>query len=113
MTQEQINQLIAANSDKLAPEYIETIRERLQNADEGAAQAAFASTKGGTFMFLMAFFFGSYGVDRFMLGQTGLGVAKLLTCGGCGIWWIIDLFLIMGATRQKNTEKVMQMLSFR
>jgi TM2 domain-containing membrane protein YozV len=39
-------------------------------------------------------FAGTLGVDRFMLGQTGLGIAKLLTCGGFGIWAMIDCFLI-------------------
>ncbi len=37
---------------------------------------------------------GSLGIDRFYLGYTGLGVAKLLTLGGCGIWALIDLVLI-------------------
>ena len=43
---------------------------------------------------LLSLFVGSFGVDRFYLGQTGLGVAKLLTCGGCGVWSLIDLVLI-------------------
>lgn len=43
---------------------------------------------------LLSIFVGSVGVDRFYVGQTGLGVAKLLTCGGCGIWHIIDIILI-------------------
>ncbi|MBO1753869.1 NINE protein [Allobranchiibius sp. CTAmp26] len=47
---------------------------------------------------LLSIFIGSLGIDRFYLGQTGLGVAKLLTCGGCGIWHIIDIILI--ATRK-------------
>ena len=37
---------------------------------------------------------GGLGIDRFYLGYTGLGVAKLLTLGGCGIWALIDLVLI-------------------
>ena len=43
---------------------------------------------------LLSFFLGGLGADRFYLGYTGLGIAKLLTLGGCGIWALIDLIMI-------------------
>ena len=43
---------------------------------------------------VLSFFLGGLGVDRFYLGYTGIGIGKLLTLGGCGIWALIDFILI-------------------
>lgn len=43
---------------------------------------------------IMSIIFGQLGVDRFIMGQIGWGILKLLTAGGFGIWWLIDLILI-------------------
>lgn len=43
---------------------------------------------------LFAIFLGGLGIDRFYLGHIGVGVAKLLTFGGFGMWWFIDIILI-------------------
>jgi len=37
---------------------------------------------------------GSLGIDRFYMGYVGLGILKLITFGGFGIWWLIDLILV-------------------
>jgi len=47
---------------------------------------------------ILSIFFGQIGVDRFYLGYVGLGLLKLFTFGGCGVWWLIDIILI--ATRK-------------
>lgn len=52
---------------------------------------------------MLSLFVGWLGVDRFYLGKVGTGLLKLLTFGGCGIWYLIDLILVLtGAQTDKN-----------
>ena len=61
------------------------------------------SDKSMTSALLIGLFLGGLGIHRFYLGYTGIGVAQLLTLGGCGIWSLIDVVLI--ATRKLNDAK--------
>lgn len=49
---------------------------------------------------LLSIFLGQLGIDRFYMGYIGTGILKLITLGGCGIWWLIDIILI--ATKKLN-----------
>ena len=52
---------------------------------------------------LLSLVLGYLGVDRFYLGHVGLGILKLITLGGLGIWYVVDLILIAtGGLRDSN-----------
>ena len=60
-------------------------------------QAQMGSAQGydWTITLLLSIFLGYLGVDRFYTGNMMLGIIKLITFGGCGIWTIIDIILIV------------------
>lgn len=58
---------------------------------------------------LISYFLGCFGIDRFYLGYTGLGIAKLLTFGGLGIWAYVENWLIVfGVIRQKGDRRPLE-----
>ena len=55
---------------------------------------------------LLCFFLGCFGIHSFYTGKTGIGVAQLLTCGGCGIWALIDFIMIIVGSYRDGEGKV-------
>ncbi len=56
---------------------------------------------------IMSVVFGQLGVDRFIMGHIFLGILKLVTLGGLGIWWLVDIILIATKHKFKNITWVM------
>jgi TM2 domain-containing membrane protein YozV len=50
--------------------------------------------------------FGGIGVDRFMMGKVGTGILKLITFGGLGVWWLVDVVLIATKYNFENVKWV-------
>lgn len=55
---------------------------------------------------IMSVVFGSLGVDRFLMGKVGTGILKLITLGGLGIWWLIDVILIATKSEYEGVKWV-------
>lgn len=67
------------------------------------------SEKSRLVALLLCFFFGVFGAHRFYVGKIGTGVAMLLTLGGCGIWAMVDLIIIlMGSFRDREGQRIYQ-----
>lgn len=111
MDAQRVDMYLMANSKHFESHQIGFLRDQLLQADDSRMLALqSANLKDPTTMLIVSLLAGSLGVDRFMLGETGTGIAKLLTCGGLGIWTIVDWFLIMGKARQLNFNKVQHAL---
>ena len=111
MDAQKVDMYIMTNSKFFESHHVAQIRDRLLQMDDskwGLLQTV--QFKDPTTSLIVSLLGGSLGIDRFMIGDTGLGVGKLLTCGGLGIWTIIDWFQIQGATREKNMAKLQQVL---
>lgn len=109
MDTQKVDMFLMSNSKFFAPENLMLIKAQLEKMDDSKfLMVNSMSYKDPTMILIISILAGNIGIDRFMLGETGLGVAKLLTCGGLGIWAIIDWFIIMGKTREINFQKFLQ-----
>lgn len=98
-----VSAYLAAHAADFPPSSYSAVRDCLKSMNE--QQFAFAtslSLKSPIIAFVLSFFLGGLGIDRFYIGDIILGLLKLITLGGLGIWWLVDLFLIIPAARRKN-----------
>ncbi len=107
MEQQKVDMFIMSNTSKLPGDRMIFLREHLLTIDDSKwGLLATISFKDPITALLLSLFVGGFGADRFYLGDTMKGILKLITCGGFGIWTIIDWFLILNATKEHNFEKL-------
>ncbi len=111
MDSQKVDMFIMTNAKFFESHHVNAIRERLIALDDSKwAMISTVQLKDPTTSLIVSILAGSLGIDRFMIGDTGLGLGKLFTCGGFGIWTIIDWFMIQSATKEKNMQKLQQFL---
>lgn len=103
-----VNTYLAAHASEFPVMSYQLVQTRLLEMDQTRYNFLLgAYMKSPVLAFVFSFFLGWFGVDRFYIGDILAGVLKLITCGGLGLWWLIDLFLIIPATRNKNLQTLL------
>jgi len=112
MDAQKVDMFIMTNAKFFESHHVAAIRDRLIAMDDSKwISVSTIQFKDPTTSLIVSILAGSLGIDRFIIGDTGMGVGKLLTCGGLGIWTIVDWFMIQGATREKNMQMLQQFLN--
>ena len=111
MDQQKVDMYIMTNQKYFPAEKIMYLKEKLLSMDESRfSMISTIDLKDPTVLLIVSLFLGGLGIDRFMIGDTGMGVLKLLTGGGCGILAIIDWFTISKKTKELNFNKLMTLI---
>ena len=82
---------------------VEDVQRRVAELDDSKASLLMSlSLQKPTLILIIAIVLGW---ERFFLDDIGLGVVKVITCYGCGIWWLIDIFSAQKRTYDYNYKK--------
>lgn len=111
MDEQAVEQYLLVNQNFFPQEKLLFLKEKLLNLNDRQFSLLYSlELKDPLIVLIISIFLGHFGVDRFMLNDNTLGVLKLLTCGGCGVWTVIDWILIMNKTREHNFNKIMSFI---
>ena len=111
MDEQKINLWLGSNAKYFDAAQIPILREKLKNAsDEQYLAVQTQSYIDPTVTTIISVLLGELGIDRFMVGDIGMGVLKLLTGGLCGVLWLIDIFTISKKVKNKNFAQVFMLL---
>ena len=112
MTKENVTQLMMNLNGKIPEDKAILLKQKLETADDSLVNnIAAMNLHNPTHILLFSIFLGGFGVDRFMIGDTGVGIAKLIFGWvTCGIWPLVDIFITYKRAKEKNAEKIFSIL---
>ena len=96
------------NGKCFEPFQVPLIQQKLEKIDDSKAGVILGlNLQNPTVILIIAILLGW---DRFFLDEIGLGVLKVLTCYGVGVWWLIDIFSAKKRTYDYNYKKLNEAL---
>lgn len=111
MDSQKVDMFVMANQKYFPAEKIVSLKQKLSEADENKfTMASSIELKNPSTMLIISIFLGVLGVDRFMMGEVGMGILKLLTLGACYILYFIDIFTIQKKVREMNYNNIIAAL---
>ncbi|MDC0303786.1 TM2 domain-containing protein [Flavobacteriales bacterium] len=111
MDSQKVDMYLMTNAKYFEGHQVPMIKKQLEEVDDSKwVNLQSLNLKDPTTSLIVSILGGQLGIDRFIIGDVGMGVGKLLTCGGLGIWAIVDWFIIMGRTREINFENFQRAL---
>ena len=99
MDTQKVDMFLMTNAKYFEGHQVPMLRKQLLEADEDKwIKLQSINLKDPTTSLIVSILGGQFGIDRYIIGDTGMGVGKLLTCGGMGIWatnWVISLRVML------------------
>ena len=108
MRQELVQAFMLKNGDCFDFVAAQEVQKKLEALDDSNSAILYSlNLQKPTVMLIIAILLGW---DRFFLDDIALGVVKVITCYGCGIWWLIDIFSAKKRTYEYNHKKFTEAL---
>ena len=99
----RVEAYLEKNKSKLDQDFVKVLAPKLLRlSDAKMFEVECYPLKNPTKMFFISLFLGLLGVDRFMMGDIGMGFVKLFTLGGAGVLWIIDMIKLPKRIKREN-----------
>jgi hypothetical protein len=112
MNTQKVDLFIMSNAKYFDGYQLQSARQQLAEAPEDKwSEIQVLPFKDPSIVLIISILIGVLGIDRFLIGDIKLGIGKLITFGGLGIWVVVDWFFIQQATREKNLQMVEDVLN--